>query len=113
MAALESHTARLPTVEIVRPIDVLGRSIVESIQSGLYYGALATVRSLADAITRAHFAGNDPLTIGTGGFGRLFEHEHLFDEFVPELPLLGLRRAVELSQAEITRANSGPPAASR
>ena len=47
MAALESQTARLPAVEIVRPSEVLGRSIVESIQSGLYYGTLATVRSLA------------------------------------------------------------------
>jgi type III pantothenate kinase len=32
MAALESHTARLPVVEIVRPAGVLGRSTVESIQ---------------------------------------------------------------------------------
>ena len=27
--------------------------------------------------------------VGTGGFGRLFEEERLFDEFVPELPLIG------------------------
>src|SRR5499427_5814003 len=38
MAALESQTARLPVVEIVRPSEALGRSTVESIQSGLYYG---------------------------------------------------------------------------
>src|SRR5215472_7784783 len=49
MAALESKTARLPAVEIVRPTEVLGRSIVESMQSGLYYGTLATVRFLAGA----------------------------------------------------------------
>ena len=36
MAALESRTARLPAVEIIRPPGVLGRSTVESIQSGLY-----------------------------------------------------------------------------
>ena len=34
MAALDSRTARLPAVEIVRPAEVLGRSTVESIQSG-------------------------------------------------------------------------------
>ena len=44
MAALESKTARLPVVEILRPPEVLGRSTVESIQSGLYYGTLGTVR---------------------------------------------------------------------
>ena len=103
MAALESQTARLPAVEIVRPADVLGRSTVESIQSGLYYGTLATVRFLAASVTEEHFARERPLVVGTGGFGRLFENEHLFDEFVPELPLLGLRRAIELSQQETKR----------
>jgi type III pantothenate kinase len=99
MAALESQTARLPAVEIVRPGAVLGRSIVESIQSGLYYGTLASVRFLAASVTKEHFADERPLTVGTGGVGRLFEDEDLFDEFVPELPLLGLRRAMELSQS--------------
>ncbi|MEQ1948608.1 MAG: type III pantothenate kinase [Bryobacteraceae bacterium] len=100
MAALDSKTARLPSVEILRPEELLGRSIVESIQSGLYYGTLATVRTLADAVTKEHFPKEKPLVIGTGGFGRLFEDEKLFDAFLPELPLIGLRRAVELSQAE-------------
>src|SRR5579863_8212230 len=79
MEALESKTARLPTVEIVRPSEVLGRSTVESIQSGLYYGTLAAVRSLAVSITSERFASEAPLIIGTGGFGRLFEDEKLFD----------------------------------
>ncbi|MGA3187312.1 MAG: type III pantothenate kinase [Bryobacteraceae bacterium] len=99
MAALESQTARLPTVEILRPSEVLGRSTVESVQSGLYYGTLATMRSLASLVTKEHFAKDPPLIVGTGGFGRLFEGEALFDEFVPELPLLGLRRAIDLSRA--------------
>src|ERR1700693_2065279 len=103
MEALESQTARLPTVEIIRPSEVLGRSMVESIQSGLYYGTLASVRSLAASVTKEHFAMEQPVTIGTGGFGRLFEEEHLFDFFVPELPLIGLRRAVELSQLEMKK----------
>jgi type III pantothenate kinase len=98
MAALESHTARLPVVEILRPAAVLGRSMVESIQSGLYYGTLAAVRSLAQSITKEHFGGDPPLIVGTGAFGRLFAEEELFDEFVPELPLDGLRLAVELSE---------------
>jgi type III pantothenate kinase len=100
MAALESKTARLPAVEIIRPPEVLGRSMVESIQSGLYYGTLATVRSLATSVTKEHFATEQPVIVGTGGFGRLFEEERLFDAFVPELPLIGLCRAVEFSQLE-------------
>ena len=98
MTALESKTARLPAVEIVRPAEVLGRSSVESIQSGLYYGTLATVRWLVESVTREHFAEEHPTIVATGGFGRLFEQENLFDEFLPELPLIGLRKAVELSR---------------
>jgi type III pantothenate kinase len=98
MSVLESQTARLPTVEIARPSEVLGRSIVESIQSGLYYGAVATVRSLADLVNKAHFAAAPPLVLATGGFGRLFEEEHLFDAYVSDLPLIGLRHAHALAR---------------
>ncbi len=98
MAALESNTARLPVVEIVRPAEILGRSTVESIQSGLYYGTLAAVRSLISGVTARHFPQDPPVVLGTGGFGRLFEEEDVFDAFLPELSLLGLRRAVELAQ---------------
>lgn len=100
MAALESNTARLPVVEILRPSEVLGRSTVESIQSGLYYGTLATVRWLVEAVTEQHFGNDRPVVLGTGGFGRLFDSERLFDAFLPELPLIGLRRAAILAQGE-------------
>lgn len=103
MAALESNTARLPAVEIVRPAEILGRSTVESIQSGLYYGTLAAVRSLLASITEQYFSDHDPVVLATGGFGRLFDDEKLFDEFLPELPLIGLRRAVELSQSDTVK----------
>jgi type III pantothenate kinase len=75
---------------------VLGRSTVESIQSGLYHGTLAVVRSLSAAVTREHFAKEPAVVIGTGGFGSLFEGEALFDAFLPELPLIGLQRAAGL-----------------
>jgi type III pantothenate kinase len=101
MAALESNTARLPVVEIVRPPEILGRTVIESIQSGLYYGTLATVRSLISAVTSQCFSERKPVVLGTGGFGRLFEEERVFDEFLPELPLIGLLRAVELSHNEV------------
>jgi len=61
------------------------------------------VRSLAAAVTEEHFAKEKPVLIGTGGFGRLFEKEKLFDDFVPELPLIGLRIAFELTRAEARR----------
>jgi type III pantothenate kinase len=96
MELLESKTARLPAVEIVRPREILGRSAVESIQSGLYYGTLAAIKGLAAALTKEHFAAERPFILATGGFGRLFEAESFFDAFLPELALIGLRRAADL-----------------
>jgi type III pantothenate kinase len=101
MAALESKTARLPVVEIVRPSETLGRSTIESIQSGLYYGTLATIRSFVAAVTEEYFAKDRPVVIGTGGFRQLFEEEQLFDAFIPELSLMGLRRAAALAAKRV------------
>src|SRR5579863_1595036 len=63
MAALESKTARLPVVEIVRPAEMLGRSTIESIQPGLYFGTLATIRSFVESVTANYFADDRPVTI--------------------------------------------------
>lgn len=97
MDALDARTARLPAVEICKPVAVLGRSTVESIQAGLFHGTLATVRTLAAAIAEEQFPGEAAVLVGTGGFGSLFAGEKLFDAFVPELPLIGLKRAVEMA----------------
>jgi type III pantothenate kinase len=95
---LAGRTAKLPTVEITRPSAALGRSTIESIQSGVYHGHVGAVRRLINEISRESF-GNAPRTvIGTGGFARLFEGEELFDEIVPELVLIGLKHADDLNR---------------
>ncbi len=98
MEALEKNTARLPTVEIAQPPAVVGRSTVESIQSGLYFGNRAIVRDLTREIRDEAFNGEPAVVIGTGGFSRLFEGEKLFDALLPDLVLLGLARAVALNE---------------
>lgn len=98
MEALEKNTARLPTVEIVPPGALLGRSTVESIQSGLYFGNRAIVKELTREIRNHAFNGEPALVIGTGGFSRLFEREKLFDALLPDLVLVGLARAVGLNE---------------
>lgn len=97
MEALESKTAKLPVVEIVAPAQVVGRSPVESIQSGLYYGNLCAMKGLFAEIKREHFGNEPTLLIGTGGFSRLFERERVFDSLVPELVLLGLVQALRMN----------------
>jgi type III pantothenate kinase len=98
MEALEKNTARLPTVEIVPPTEVVGRSTVECIQSGLYYGNRAMVRELSREIRAQAFGGDPVIVIGTGGFSRLFEREKLFDVVLPDLVLVGLDCALALNR---------------
>ena len=101
---LASRTAKLPRVEIARPESVLGRSTVESIQSGLYHGHSGAIRHLVAELTREVFGGQRPHVVGTGGFARMFEEERLFDEVVPELVLEGLRQAEMLNSEGAPRA---------
>ena len=98
MDALESKTAQLPTVEIATMTSAIGRTTVESIQSGLYWSAVGTVRELATRITKEAFNGDAPLVIGTGGFASLFTDEGLFDAIVPDLILTGLLEALRLNR---------------
>ena len=97
MEALEKNTARLPTVEIVPPAELIGRSTVECIQSGLFFGNRAMVRELTREIREQAFRNEQVVVIGTGGFSRLFERERLFDAVLPDLILVGLERALLLN----------------
>lgn len=95
MEALESRTARLPAVEIAQPQSALGRSTIESLQSGLYFGQLATIKELTKRLTDECFGGgltpeSKPVVIGTGGFSHLFENVGVFDAVHPDLVLKGL-----------------------
>lgn len=94
MEALESKTAKLPVVEILKPTEVCGRSPVESIQAGLYYGHLGAVKEICTRYQRDLFLGQKPTIIGTGGFARLFSGENLFDTDIPNLVLEGLLEAI-------------------
>ncbi|MGH9766786.1 MAG: type III pantothenate kinase [Blastocatellia bacterium] len=90
MEALESKTARLPAVEILKPATVIGRSTVECIQSGLFFGAAGSIREITGRMKAECFPGQAVKVIGTGGFSRLFDEEALFDHLVPDLVLHGL-----------------------
>ncbi len=110
--ALERNTARLPNVEIVRPAELVGRSTIEGLQSGLYFGNRAVVRELTREIREQAFRGAPAVVLGTGGFSRLFEDERLFDAVVPDLILLGLERALSLNPGASRRWDPIPRPAS-
>lgn len=90
MEALESKTAKLPSVEIIAMHEALGRSTIESIQSGLYFSHLGAMKEIIDRMTKECFQNERPIIIGTGGFSSLFEKEKVFDVVIPDLVLKGM-----------------------
>jgi type III pantothenate kinase len=76
---------------------VIGRSTIESIQSGLYYGALGGAREIVQRIKQRVFAKQEVLVLATGGFAPFFEHEKLYDHLLSDLVLHGVRIAMDLN----------------
>ena len=101
MEALESRTAKLPSVEILKPDYACGRSTIESIQSGLYYSHLGAMKELIDRYQKEIFQGKKPFVIGTGGFSRLFQGTGIFDAELPDLVLYGLLIALRMNEPEV------------
>jgi type III pantothenate kinase len=97
MEALEAKTAKLPSVEIKPARTAVGKTTIESIQSGLYWSNVGMVRELTSRISTEVFGNDAPLVIATGGFAHLFDREALFDHVVPDLILTGLIEALSLN----------------
>jgi type III pantothenate kinase len=101
MEALETRTAKLPPVEIHQMRQALGRSTVESIQSGLYFGAIGAIKELKDQLAQECFGpetgSEKPKVIATGGFSGLFDKNGLFDAIIPDLVLKGLNLALKMN----------------
>lgn len=98
METLEKATAQLPRVEIKEVDNVVGRSTIDSIQSGLYYGQIGVVNEITKRVTLEAFQGEKPVIIGTGGFSSLFENANLFNETRKTLVLEGLLEAYKLNE---------------
>ncbi|PWY57438.1 type III pantothenate kinase [Legionella qingyii] len=91
--ALSKNTAKLPAVEIIKTENAVGRSTIESIQSGVYYGAIGACRELIQRLNQEAFGAEKALVLATGGFASLFEKQGLYDHLVPDLVLQGIRLA--------------------
>ena len=84
-------SSQLPRVDIDRPRVVVGRSTVESIQSGAYFGYVSLVDGLVDRIQAEMKA--DPIhVVATGGLAEVIAKDSRTIEAVDEgLTLGGLR----------------------
>jgi type III pantothenate kinase len=94
--ALFGRAAGLRRVELVPPKHVIGKSSLESIQSGCIYGFSAQVDGLVD---RFQAELGECEVIGTGGLGDLIiPHTRTVQHFEPWLTLYGLRIVFERNQ---------------
>jgi type III pantothenate kinase len=84
------RAARLPKVEIRRPVRVLGQSTEESVQSGVYFGAMGQIDGLLRRLS-AELALR-PFVIATGGLAEAVAGDSEWIERVDAaLTLQGLR----------------------
>jgi type III pantothenate kinase len=89
MDALFGRAAALRRVELVAPRNVIGKSTVESIQSGAVYGYSGQVDALVD---RFQAELGECTVISTGGLAeQIIEHSRTIQHHEPWLTLQGLR----------------------
>ncbi len=101
------RAARLSAFEIKAPRRVVGRSTEESLQSGVYYGAVGQV----DAIVRRIAAEEriKPRVIATGGLASMIAaHSETIEKVDPDLTLHGLRIIHELNAGGAARKGAAP-----
>lgn len=90
METLFQNTAKLSSVEIIRPEMALGKTTETNIQSGLYYGQLGAAKEIIHRYKTHVFNNEETVVLATGGYAQLFENENLFALNVPDLILHGL-----------------------
>ena len=91
--ALYEKAAKIPKIEIIKPVANSGRNTTECMQMGAYYGYLGAVEKMIYKMRSV--VGLDAKVIATGGFAKLFEKETIFDYTVPTLQLEGVRMLFE------------------
>jgi type III pantothenate kinase len=75
--ALFQRAARLPRIDVRKPLRIVGRTTVGAMESGLFYGYVGMVEGLARRMSDE--LGGDAICIATGG---------LADVMAPEIPAI-------------------------
>lgn len=92
--ALYERAAKLPRVEFERPARAIGKSTVQALQSGLYFGYSGLIDRVIEEILES--MGGSPRIIATGGLANLLRYASQYiDEVDETLTLDGLRLVYE------------------
>jgi type III pantothenate kinase len=92
--ALFSRAARLPRINVKKPVKVIGTGTVDNIQIGLYYGYIGLVDGILERMIAE--MGPETKTVATGGLAQLIAEGSKYIGAVDEmLTLTGLRIVYE------------------
>jgi len=88
--ALFQRAARLPRIDVSKPANVIGRTTVTSMQSGLFYGYVGMVEGLVHRLRQE--LGGKAFCVATGGLAEVIAPEtDVVDAVDRDLTLHGLR----------------------
>ena len=89
LEAMHMAAAKLPRVAIGRPKEVIGKSTVSAMRSGIFWGYVGLIEGLVRR-TKEEFGG-DMTVVATGGLAPLFrEATDIINHLDPDLTLRGL-----------------------
>lgn len=92
--ALFREAAQLPRIELTRPQQVIGKSTIVSMQSGIYYGFVGQLEGIVKKMKEE--IGSDAVVVATGGLAGLFCSEtDCVDYIDPDITLWGLKLIYE------------------
>lgn len=87
--ALHAAAAKLPRIAVEAPERVIGKSTLECMQSGIYWGYISMIEGLIKRIREEY--GEELQTVGTGGLASLFaKGTDMIDHIDKDLTLTGL-----------------------
>jgi type III pantothenate kinase len=102
MEALFMKTSKLPRVDIVLPPKAIGKTTVQSMQSGAVRGYVGALKEII--ITMREEMPENLKVIATGGMGRMMaEYCDLIDEVDSNLTLEGLRLIFEANRERLMK----------
>ncbi|MDO5717484.1 MAG: type III pantothenate kinase [Tissierellia bacterium] len=93
--ALFMRTSKLPKVELMEPENAIGKTTIQSMQSGIVFGYIGLIDGIIERLKK-EIPGGEAEVIGTGGFSRLISQKSKYiSRTDPLLTLYGLKLIYE------------------
>ena len=99
--ALFQRTARLPRVDVEKPTELIGRTTVASMRSGLFFGYVAMVEGIVQRLQRQLTVDASAICVATGGLAQAVTAEtDIIDHIDADLTLYGLQMVWERNKGK-------------